>query len=255
MTWYKDWFQDTNYRVVYEHRDEIEADEMIDLIERTIGHEPERRVLDVGCGSGRHAISFAKRGYQQVTGIDLSPTLLAEAREEAQRLQLYIQFLERDMRDIPDEPFDLAVNLFTSFGYFETDEDNAAVIKNVAKQLQNKLPPLSKGRAGEGSFVIDFLNSKWVRTHLVAHDERVAPNGMHIEQTRWIEDGRIEKRLLIRNSIEASEYIESVKLFDLADFESMFQNAGLTLRHVFGNYRGAPFNPDTSPRLIMFCTA
>jgi SAM-dependent methyltransferase len=244
MTWYKDWFQEANYRVVYEHRDETEAEEMIDLIERTIGHKPERRVLDVGCGSGRHAISFAKRGYDDVTGIDLSPTLLAEARDQAAQLQFPIQFLERDMRDIPDGPFDLAVNLFTSFGYFEADEDNASVIKNVAKQLvQNN-----------GWFVIDFLNSKWVREHLIAHDERVAPNGIHIEQTRWIENGRIEKRLLIRNTIEASEYIESVKLFNLSDFERMFQNSGLTLQHVFGTYRGAGFSPDTSPRLILFCT-
>jgi 2-polyprenyl-3-methyl-5-hydroxy-6-metoxy-1,4-benzoquinol methylase len=245
MTWYKDWFQEANYRVVYEHRDDGEAEEMIDLIERTIGHKPERRVLDVGCGSGRHAISFAKRGYSDVTGIDLSSSLLAEAREQAERHHLSIQFLDRDMRDIPEQSFDLAVNLFTSFGYFETDEDNAAVIKNVAKQL---VP-------NKGWFVIDFLNSKWVREHLVAHDERVTPNGMHIEQTRWIENGRIEKRLLIRNTVEASEYIESVKLFDLTDFEKMFQGAGLTLRHVFGTYRGAVFNPDTSPRLIMFCMA
>ncbi len=245
MTWYKDWFKDANYSVVYENRDEIEAEEMIDLIERTIGHKPERRVLDVGCGSGRHAISFAKRGYDDVTGIDLSPTLLAEAREQAKKLDLPIRFFERDMRDIPDEPFDLAVNLFTSFGYFDSDEDNEAVITNVAKQLAKN----------DGWFVIDFLNSRWVREHLIAHDERVAPNGMHIEQTRWIENRRIEKRLLIRNTVEASEYIESVRLFDLADFERMFQHAGLTLRHVFGTYQGALFNPDTSPRLIMFCTA
>jgi SAM-dependent methyltransferase len=244
MTWYKDWFQDTNYRVVYEHRDEIEAEEMIDLIERTIGHDPTRRVLDVGCGSGRHSISFAKRRYKTVTGIDLSPTLLAEARKQAAKHHLPIHFFEKDMRDIPDGPFDLAVNLFTSFGYFDSDEDNASVIKNVAQKLVRS----------EGWFVIDFLNSHWVRTHLVAHDERVAPNGMHVEQTRWIENGRIEKRLLIRNSIEASEYIESVKLFELSDFERMFKDGGLTLMHLFGNYRGAPFERDTSPRLIMFCT-
>ncbi len=244
MTWYKDWFQEANYRVVYEHRDEGEAEAMIDLIEQTIGRKTERRVLDVGCGSGRHAISFAKRGYLNVRGIDLSPTLLAEAREQAARLQLSIEFLERDMRDIPIEEYDLAVNLFTSFGYFDSDEDNATVIQNVAKQLTRN----------DGWLVIDFFNSSWVRNHLVSHDERVAPNGMHIEQTRWIEAGRIEKRLLIRNSIEASEYIESVRLFDLSDFERMFHSAGLTLRHVFGTYSGSAYNPDTSQRLIMFCT-
>ena len=245
MTWYKDWFRDSNYKVVYEHRDEFEAEEIIDLIEQTIGHQPERRVLDVGCGSGRHAILFAKRGYADVTGIDLSPTLLQEAREQATRLDLSIRFLERDMRDIPDEAFDLAVNLFTSFGYFDTDEENATVIENVTKHLiQNK-----------GWFVIDFLNCHWVRQHLVSHDERVALNGMHIEQTRWIENRRIEKRLLIRNAVEANEYIESVKLFDLNNFQNMFRTAGLTLQHVFGTYGGAPFSPDTSPRLIMFCAA
>jgi SAM-dependent methyltransferase len=243
MTWYKDWFRDSNYQVVYEHRDEFEAEEIIDLIEQTIGHRPNRRVLDVGCGSGRHAILFAKRGYIDVTGIDLSPTLLGEAREQTSQLDLSIRFLERDMRDIPNEAFDLAVNLFTSFGYFDTDKENATVIENVAKHLIHN----------KGWFVIDFLNSHWVRGHLVSHDERVAPNGMHIEQTRWIENGRIEKRLLIRNAIEANEYIESVKLFDLSNFESMFRSAGLTLRHVFGTYGGAAFNPDTSPRLIMFC--
>jgi SAM-dependent methyltransferase len=242
MTWYKDWFQEANYRVVYEHRDEGEAEAMIDLIERTIGHRPERRVLDVGCGSGRHSISFAKRGYHDVTGIDLSPTLLTEAREQAARLQFPIQFIERDMRDIPDEKYDLAVNLFTSFGYFDSNEDNAAVITNVSKHLASN----------NGWLVIDFLNSQWVRNHLVEHDERATPNGMHIEQTRWIEDGRIEKRLLIRNSVEAKEYIESVRLFDLADFRVMFESAGLTLRHIFGTYLGNEFNPDTSPRLIMF---
>jgi SAM-dependent methyltransferase len=243
MAWYKDWFCDSNYRVVYEHRDETEAEQMIDLLERTIGHEPKRRVLDVGCGSGRHTISFAKRGYKDVTGIDLSASLLSEAREQSATLGLSIRFLERDMRDVPDETFDLAVNLFTSFGYFDKDEENAEVIRNVAKCLPKS-----------GQLVIDFLNSQWVRAHLVAHDERVVPDGTRIEQTRWIENGRIEKRLLIRNSFEAKEYIESVRLFELYDFERMFRDAGLTIVHIFGSYSGDAFEPDTSPRLIMFST-
>ncbi|HET6400156.1 MAG TPA: methyltransferase domain-containing protein [Candidatus Kapabacteria bacterium] len=241
MTWYKDWFRDANYSVVYEHRDEIEAEQMLDLIERCVGHDPARRVLDVGCGSGRHTIAFAKRGYADVTGIDLSPALLAEGRKEAARLELPIRFIESDMREIPEETFDLALNLFTSFGYFESDEDNSAVILRAANHL-------AKG----GWFVLDFLNSHWVREHFVAHDERVAQNGTHVEQTRWIENNRIEKRLLLRNNFEAKEYIESVRLFELSDFERMFSNAGLTIRHLFGTYAGSAFDPDTSPRLIMF---
>jgi SAM-dependent methyltransferase len=239
--WYKDWFLDANYSVVYEHRDDEEAEQMLDLIEQTIGRDTRRRVLDLGCGSGRHAVSFAKRGYSDVTGIDLSPTLLDEARAAAVDTTLDIRFLERDMRDVPDEMFDLTVNLFTSFGYFDEDEDNAVVVRNVAEHLS----------AG-GYFVIDFFNSPWVRDHFVAHDERVLAGGGRLEQSRWIENGRVEKRLLIRDGLDAHEYIESVRLFELADFEKMFAQSALHIVHVFGSYTGEPFDLRKSSRLILF---
>ena len=239
--WYKDWFLDANYTVVYEHRDDREAEQIMDLIEQTIGCDTNRRILDLACGSGRHAISFAKRGYKDVTGVDLSPALLADGEVAARKLGFYIRFLERDMRDVPQEKFDLAVNLFTSFGYFDKDEENAEVIVNVAQALND-----------DGYFVIDFLNSHHVRKHLVAHDERLLPGGKRLEQLRWIEDGRVEKRLLIRDAEEAHEYAESVRLFELKDFERIFSTAGLQLKHVFGSYAGEPFDMELSSRLIMF---
>ena len=241
MTWYKDWFRDANYRTVYEHRDEHEAEALIDLIERTIGHNTGRRVLDLACGSGRHALSFARRGYVDVGGLDLSPTLLAEAKHAAEFEGLPVRFFERDMRDLPEERFDLALNLFTSFGYFDNDEENAAVIKAVAEHL-------SPG----GYFVIDFFNSRWLRSHYIARDERTLQSGSRLEQTRWIENGRIEKRLIIREHDEAREYIESVRLFELSDFATMFENAGLRLTHTFGGYTGEPYSAELSHRLIMF---
>jgi SAM-dependent methyltransferase len=247
MSWYKDWFRDANYSFVYEHRDEGEAEQMIDLIERTIGHDPTRRVLDLACGSGRHAMSFAKRGYTDVTGVDLSPALLNDAREQSRKLDLYIRFLERDMREIPEETFGLVVNLFTSFGYFGKDSENEEVIRNVANHLVR-----SSKKDDGGWLIIDFFNSNWVREHFIAHDERILKDGTTIDQTRWIQDGRIEKRLLIRMAHEAREYIESVRLFELPDFEEMFHSAGLSLEHIFGNYSGGQFNAENSPRLIMF---
>jgi SAM-dependent methyltransferase len=248
MAWYKDWFRDANYSFVYEHRDDGEAEQMIDLIERIIGHDTSRRVLDLACGSGRHAISFAKRGYQDVTGVDLSPALLTEAIEQSEKLLLKIRFLERDMREIPDETFGLVANLFTSFGYFEKDSENEDVIRDVARHLS--LPSTSSKDGGW--LVIDFFNSNWIRGHFVAHDERILRDGTTIDQTRWIQGGRIEKRLLIRMAHEAREYIESVRLFELSDFEKMFRNTGLSLENVFGNYSGDAFNIENSPRLIMF---
>jgi SAM-dependent methyltransferase len=248
--WYREWFRDANYSVVYDHRDEDEAEYLLDLIERITGSDKTRRTLDLACGSGRHAISLARRGYQDVTGVDLSPTLLDEGNAEATRTGVSVNFLEQDMRELRLEGlFDLVLNVFTSFGYFELDEENAMVIQSVASLLST-----------EGTFVLDFFNADWVRTHIVAHDERILPDGKRLEQTRWIENGRVEKRMLIRGNerggsvAEAQEFLESVRLFTLTDFERMFADAGLRIRSIAGSYAGAAFDAERSPRLIMFVT-
>ncbi len=246
--WFREWFRDENYSVVYDHRDEDEAEYLLDLVERVTGDDKTRRVLDLACGSGRHAISLARRGYPDVIGVDLSPTLLREAQEEATRVGVHIKFLEQDMRELKlDGPFDLVLNVFTSFGYFESDQENEKVIKAVSRLL-----------SPNGVFVLDFFNADWVRTHLVAHDERILPDRKRLEQTRWIEGGRVEKRMLIRGNAheksgaDAQEFLESVRLYSLEDFRKMFESAGLKLNSMAGNYTGAPFDAERSPRLIMF---
>jgi len=221
--WYQDWFKDANYLVVYEHRDTEEAHQMMELIEQELGHHPNRRVLDLGCGSGRHSIAFAKRGYKDVVGVDLSPTLLERAEQQAKEKGVEVRFVRSDMREIEWlGEFDLVVNLFTSFGYFETSEQNERVIQAVGTALKPG-----------GHFVLDFLNAPWLRKHLVAHDDRMLPTGERLEQTRWIEEGRVEKRILLRKGEEAHEYVESVRLFELADFRRMFEQAGLELLTTF----------------------
>ena len=175
--WYRDWFQDSNYLTVYQHRDTQEAEQMLTLIENVLGKNPESRVLDLGCGSGRHSISLAKRGYQNLTGVDLSPTLLDVAKETAENQGLNIRFERCDMRHLPtDWRFDLVINLFTSFGYFETDRENAEVIEQIGQNLDQG-----------GWLVMDFFNSTWLRHNLISHDERLLPDGRRLEQTRWIE--------------------------------------------------------------------
>lgn len=107
-----------------------------DFIEREIGFDKTKRILDIGCGTGRHAIELAKRGYT-VTGIDLSAAQLQRAKEKAQELGLAVDFRQADARALAFvAEFDLAVMLCEgAFPLMETDEMNYEILKNAAKAL------------------------------------------------------------------------------------------------------------------------
>ena len=130
--WFASWFDRAEYEVVYGHRDDGEAAQLIDLIERVLNPGPNARVLDVGCGRGRHALQFASRGYN-VTGVDLSENSIEAARRRATEAGLAARFEVGDMRD----PFcvgcaDIVTNLFTAFGYFEEEAEHLKAIASMA---------------------------------------------------------------------------------------------------------------------------
>jgi 2-polyprenyl-3-methyl-5-hydroxy-6-metoxy-1,4-benzoquinol methylase len=108
-----------------------------DFIEKETGFDKTLKIIDIGCGTGRHSIELAKRGYS-LTGIDLSESLLQRARQKAQEAQLQIEFLKHDARALPFESqFDVAIMLCEgSFPLMETDEMNFEILKNVAKVLK-----------------------------------------------------------------------------------------------------------------------
>ena len=108
-----------------------------DFIEREIGFDKSAKILDIGCGTGRHSIELSKRGYN-VTGIDLSDSLLNRAREKAEKLGLKIDFLKYDARNLPfDNEYDLVIMLCEgAFPLMETDEMNYEILKNATKSLK-----------------------------------------------------------------------------------------------------------------------
>ena len=214
--WYEDWFADERYLALYHHRNSEEASLVLDLIEEKTGITKESAILDLACGAGRHSINLAARGYKNITAIDLSPTLIREAKKNAEAEGLNIHFELRDMRHF-DGSYDLIINLFTSFGYFEGDEENAEVIARVGKCLNSG-----------GYFVIDFFNAELIMGSISPHDEKIISSGERIEQFRTIINNRIEKIILIHSGDATSEFHESVRLFALEDFERMFVKAGIT---------------------------
>jgi SAM-dependent methyltransferase len=232
--WFEQWFGE-DYLHIYQHRDEREAEHAVELIAANLAGREIHSVLDLGCGAGRHTKVLFERGW--TVGLDLSMALLKVARRESPGAP----YVRADMRELPfaDDSFDLVVNLFTSFGYFEDDREHARVLSRVCAVTRHG-----------GTFVIDFLNAGQVRRELVPYDERVR-NGITIEQTRTIsqDDRFVEKRIRLRG--RGKEYIERVRLLSEADLERMLSVAGFDVSKRFGDYGGASWSED-SPRTILF---
>jgi len=155
--WFEEWFGE-DYLRIYQHRDESEAERAIELIAAHLPGGEIRGVLDLACGAGRHSKPLCERWW--TVGLDLSAALLRVARRDTPDAP----YVRADMRELPfaDESFDLVVNLFTSFGYFEDDREHARVLARVRDAMKQ-----------DGTFVIDFLNASQVRRNLVPYDERV----------------------------------------------------------------------------------
>lgn len=240
MSWYEQWFDTDEYDLVYQDRDQDEASTLVDLIEHTTGLGAGARILDVGCGRGRHSIEFARRGFR-VTGLDLSLRALEIAKRKAVEADVSVDFLRGDMRRPAPGSYDLVVNLFTAFGYFEDPSDHQRAVDAMVQVLERG-----------GWLVQDFLNAPYVAQNLVPRDIQRAGK-VEIRQKRRIEDNRIRKRIEFIRDGEIHAFEESVALLTLDDFRRLYRSAGLTLKAVKGTYRGEP-HTETSPRTILFST-
>ena len=240
MTWYKDWFNSENYLRVYSHRDQTEAERLVELIAKSLNLKANSSVLDMACGAGRHAVTFAKSGFK-VTAVDLSQRLISEAKKNANQEGVELDFVLSDILEYEtSKKFDLVVNLFTSIGYFENDEENYAVIKKAFNVLNQG-----------GYFVLDYFNKDFLLKNLIPTTV-FSENGMKITQNRAIEKTRIVKKITIANNGSSEEFYESVRLYSFEEISDYIKKAGFTIIKQYGDYFGNNYESETSPRLIIF---
>ena len=229
--WFEEWFGE-EYLDLYPHRDDAEADRLAALLRSALPWREGLRVLDIGCGAGRHARALGRIGAR-VTGLDLSACLLRHAHADGHRA-----LIRADMRYLPvrSASFDLTVNLFTSFGYFADDPDHAASLTEMVRTI----------RPG-GWFTIDFLHAATVIDALVARSETTLA-GIPVLITKRLTDDRrfIVKTITLE---DGRAFTERVRLFSPADLERMLVTAGLAIRCRFGDYAGGPLGPG-APRAI-----
>lgn len=206
---------------------EQEVDELLHLLNLN----GKRRILDLGCGIGRHSLALAARGHA-VVGVDLMEAYIDRARQAAAQRLLVVDFAVGDMRMYRgDDEFDVIVNLFGTFGYFD-DEGNRRVIENSFAML----------RPG-GQFLIE-----------TAGKEILARN---FQERDWSEDGdllllserkvrghwqRIDTRWIVLRGNERTEFNVSVRSYSALELAELFHTCGFVDVRVFGNLAGAAYD-------------
>lgn len=237
VDWFESWFGSPYYKILYQNRDEFEAQEFVENLIDHLQPLPGSRMLDIACGEGRFAFQLAGHGYD-VTGIDLSYPSIAKAKEAEDD---HLHFMVHDMR-LPFyiNYFDYAFNFFTSFGYFEHDRDHLLAAKSFAAALKKN-----------GILVIDYLNRDYVLSDLVPEEE-VQRGDYTFDIRRREERNHIFKDISFTDAEgHQRKYTESVAAFSLSDFVQMFKKAGMKLTGTFGDYKLGEYHPLDSPRMIM----
>lgn len=233
--WYASWFDSAFYHILYKDRDDTEAQHFMDTLTNYLNLPEDGSILDLACGKGRHSVYLNSLGYN-VTGADLSENSINYAKQFENDT---LQFEVHDMCQPHKKQFDAVFNLFTSFGYFEHEADNLNTIMAIHENLN-----------ASGFGVIDFLNSDYVINNLV--DENIKTvDGIDFHLKRRLEDGYIIKDIAFSTEGEDYNFQERVRAFTLNDFETLFEQAGVHLLDVFGDYKLKQFNKKTSERLVM----
>jgi SAM-dependent methyltransferase len=207
----------------------------VDQIEALLQLRPPRRILDLPCGQGRHAIELARRGYQ-VTGVDVSPYMLGVARERADASGVRARWLAGDMREaLPGETFDVVLNLFTSFGYFDDEADDRRAVRAAASML-----------APGGQFLLEVINGQWIVSNF--------------QERQWFTVGQLAvmerrsldvptRRMVVERTVSSTDgdetSVHAVRLYSGSAVKTMLDAAGFSRVELYGDWGGAALTPES----------
>lgn len=234
-SWFDKWFDTPYYHILYSKRDESEAEFFMNNLAKFLNFNSNDNILDLACGKGRHAIYLNSKGLQ-VTGVDLSENSITYASQFANE-KLY--FARHDMREIYQaKQFDYVLNMFTSFGYFDTEHENQVAISAMSENLKTG-----------GKLVVDFFNSTKVINNLVEYEQKTLEN-ITFTITRKLSNNFIIKDIAFFADEQNFDFHEKVQAISLNQFQKYFANANLRITNTFGNYDLTDFDMYKSDRMI-----
>lgn len=246
--WYRSFFERDYYDAFYstmratlpaEYTDGVQ----VDFVLRALALAPPARVLDLCCGHGRHSVELARRGFE-VVGVDLSEYHIELARAAARDAGVSVEFICDDMRNLPmSPPFRAVLNMFTAFGYLESDEEDAGVLRRVAEALEpggrffidfnntsrtlHQFQPVSVLRSDDGTMLIEERGYDPLSGRLRTHWSVVAPDGTRRE----------------------GDF--AVRAYTATEFRDLFARAGLRLVAGYGGFDGSELTLDARRMLLV----
>ncbi|MDB9881526.1 class I SAM-dependent methyltransferase [Bacteroidia bacterium] len=233
--WFETWFDSEYYHLLYKDRDYTEAEAFVEKLVTYLNPGKDALIYDLACGKGRHSIHLNKLGLN-VEGSDYSTNSINYAKKsENSRLHFY----EQDMRDAMPKQYNYILNLFTSFGYFDSDEENLNTLKHIYNGLKD-----------DGTFVFDFMNVDFVLKHLVPR-EITMKNGIEFHIKRELNNGKIVKHIAFEDEDKWHYHKEKVTALGYDKIVEMMKKCGFKVMDTFGSYHLEPFDLQNSKRLIL----
>jgi len=239
--WHRIFDTELYYELYGRHDMELaktQVQQAIDLLDL----QPPARILDVPCGYGRHSVELAKRGFD-VTGVDVSAVQLARAQQLAAEAEVAVDLCQMDARALAfEDEFDGAINMFLSFGYFETDEEHLTMLEGIARGLKEG-----------GRFLMDYWNREY---EIQTFDQwQVERTGNIFEVEEWEFDplrGRLNwtNHAFLPDGRRESWY-QSIRAYTVVEVKALLEKAGLQLDAVYGDLKGEPYTIDSEAAIFL----
>ena len=246
MAWYQEFFGEDYMRFHLRGGEWLEerTAPQCDFVASALELEPGARILDLCCGQGRHAVELARRGFS-VTGFDLSGYLLGLAEDRAEKAEVACEFVRGDMRELPwENTFDAVLNLFTAFGYLESDEEDERALQAIRAALrpgglllidhhnrERTTPWLGKGRKdwweGDGHTVLEQEDWDVRRSRITMTRTIIAPDGAR-RQTGFV-----------------------LRMYSHSEWMGMFRRVGLEWVRSYGGYDASDYAHDSRGLIII----
>jgi ubiquinone/menaquinone biosynthesis C-methylase UbiE len=240
-----EWFEnddhwETLYPLLFDEKHLASGSHEAELVLRLARLTPPATILDLCCGPARHAVFLAKEGFE-VTGVDRSPFLLKKALARIEASQVQIELVQADMREfVRPKRYNLILNLYKSFGYFQTRCEDLAVLRNVCASL----------KAG-GKFVLETVNKDFLKSRNCHTRWEQIPDGtlsiQHYQPLGNWSRIAIQWVLVVNNYAKRFDYEHN--LYSDEDLRLLLGEAGFQEVRFYGSLAGTPYN-ERSTNLI-----